>query len=272
MGAFGAGGSVVEVAALYIYPLKSAAGIALTQAEVDEFGLRYDWRWMIADGNGRFISQREEPRLAQIVPTLREEALVLTAPQMEPLRLALDVRGQPPSVRVVVWDDDLIATPVGDAADRWASDFLGRRCRLVYIAPEQGRKLSAHAKVGFADAFPFLLVSEASLEDLNGRLARPVPMNRFRPNIVVRGVGPFAEDGWARIEIAGITFRVAKPCARCVITTTDQKTGVRAPDAEPLRTLATYRRRGKDLLFGQNLLHEGRGMIKVGDIVRVFAR
>lgn len=272
MCAFEAERQVVQVGALYVYPLKSAAGIALTRAEVDEFGLRHDRRWMITAADGRFISQREEPRLALIVPVLHEEWLVLTAPRMEPLRLALDPSDCASRVRVVVWGDEVRATPMGDEADQWASDFLGRRCRLVHVATEQGRQISVHAKVGFADAFPFLLIGEESLEDLNGRLARPVPMNRFRPNIVVRGAGPFAEDGWKRIEIAGIVFRVVKPCARCVVTTTDQATGRRAPDAEPLRTLATYRRVGQDVLFGQNLVHEGCGRIAVGDAVRVLER
>jgi MOSC domain-containing protein len=258
--------SLLRLAALTVYPIKSAAGIPSDAWDVDAFGLRYDRRWVVTDPAGVFQTQRTIPRLALIRVALGPGALRLDAPERPTLELPLapscDRR-----VRVRVWNDETEGVPVGPAADRWLTDFLGAACRLVYMPDDVVRPVdptygSPGDRVGFADAFPFLLISDASLADLNARLAAPLPMNRFRPNLVVSGCAPYAEDDWGGFHAAGIEFRVVKPCARCVVTTTDQATAARG--TEPLRTLATYRRRGNDALFGQNLIHRGTGRLEVG--------
>jgi hypothetical protein len=170
-------------------------------------------------------------------------------------------------VAVRVWNHRCAAIPCGAKADAWVSHLLEARCRLVYMGDETRRPVEQNAagaagRVAFADAYPLLLISTASLDGLNARLAAPVPMNRFRPNIVVAGVEAHAEDAWASVGAGDLELVVAKPCARCVVTTVDQATGVAG--AEPLRTLATYRRGESGVLFGQNVVHRGTGSLTVG--------
>jgi uncharacterized protein YcbX len=172
-----------------------------------------------------------------------------------------------------VWDDLVEVSTFGDDVERWFSEFLGARCKLVHL-PERSLRPVDPAygapgdQVGLADGFPFLLISEASLADLNARLEQPVPMNRFRPNLTVSGCEPFAEDDWKLVRIGQITFRVVKPCSRCSITTVDQRTA--AKSKEPLRTLAQFRRVGTKVLFGQNLIHEETGIMRFNDPVEVI--
>jgi uncharacterized protein YcbX len=259
----------LRLTALNIYPIKSTHGIALADSEVDGFGLRYDRRWMVVDGTGQFLSQRSHARLALVVPSIQGDQLRVDAPRMPTLELPLHPS---PTVttRVAVWDDVCSASWVGESAAEWFSDFLGCECGLVHMAegtvrPADPRFAPAGSRVSFADGFPFLLISEESLADLNGRVAEPLPMNRFRPNLVVAGGAPYDEDRWTQLEIGGIRLRVVKPCGRCVVTTTDQATGERGK--EPLRTLATYRKHDGEVMFGQNVVHEGRGQLRVGDPV-----
>jgi uncharacterized protein YcbX len=259
----------LRLSGLNIYPIKSARGIALDASEVDEFGLRYDRRWMVVDHSGLFLSQRSHPRLALVVPSIRSDTLQVDAPGMRPLRTPLRPRGSV-STRVTVWDDTCPASWVGTEAAEWFSEVLGTPCSLVHMADEVVRPANAAfaspgVRVSFADGFPFLLISEESLQDLNRRLADPLPMNRFRPNLVVAGGEPFGEDEWGRIEIGGVRLEVVKPCERCLVTTTDQATAERGK--EPLRTLATYRKVGNDVMFGQNVVHENTGRLRVGDPV-----
>jgi hypothetical protein len=263
----------LRLSGLNVFPIKSARGIGLDQSEIDNFGLRYDRRWMVVDGAGEFISQRSHPRMALIVPSLADGTLRVGAPGMQPLELRVD---PPPAVttRVTVWDDSCGATWLGEAPARWFSEFLGCAASLVYMPDTTVRPANPvyapdGTRVSFADAYPFLLVSEASLADLNSRLSAPLPMNRFRPNLVVAGCEPYEEDRWTAIDIGGIPFRVVKPCDRCVVTTTDQMTGNRGK--EPLRTLATYRNIDGRVMFGQNLVHLGRGRLRVGDRVHLLS-
>jgi uncharacterized protein YcbX len=263
----------LRLTGLNIYPIKAVRGIALDQSEVDEFGLRYDRRWMVVDESGGFLSQRSHARLALVAPSIRGDALCVDAPGMDTLELPLhpvDIV----ATTVSVWDDTCTATWVGEPAARWFSRFLECDCSLVhmsdrYVRPADPAFAPAGSRVSFADGFPFLLISEESLADLNRRLEQPLPMNRFRPNLVVAGGGPYAEDGWKKIEIGGIGFRVVKPCGRCVVTTTDQATGERG--REPLRTLATYRKQGGEVMFGQNVVHEGPGCLRLGDSVAILS-
>ena len=264
--------SGVHLSGLYIYPIKSAGGIPVDAWDADERGLRHDRRWMLVDETGLFISQRELPRMALIGVRIERDCLVVDAPDMPPLEVPLD----PPTTNSVlarIWDDLVESLAVGDGADRWFSELLGVGCKLVYLPDESVRPVDPdygrpEDQVGLADAFPFLLISEASLADLNARLERPVPMNRFRPNLVVRGCEPFAEDGWRLVRIGQITLRVVKPCARCTITTVDQTTV--AVGKEPLRTLARFRRAGTKVHFGQNLIHDETGTLHLGDPVEII--
>jgi hypothetical protein len=254
---------------LNVYPIKAARGIPLDDSEVDEFGLLYDRRWMVVDDSGEFLSQRSHPRLALVVPTIADETLVVNAPGMPTLEIPLSP-SRAVTMRVAVWDDSCAATWLGDKPARWFSEFLDCSCSLVRMAPETIRPADpafapVGARVSFADGFPFLLISQESLEDLNRRLDMPVPMNRFRPNLVVSGGEAYAEDHWTKIEIGGLGLRIVKPCGRCVVTTTDQTSGERGQ--EPLRTLATYRKRDGEVMFGQNVVHEGPGRLCVGDRV-----
>jgi uncharacterized protein YcbX len=256
---------------LNVYPIKSARGIPLEESEVDQFGLRHDRRWMVVNPSGEFLSQRTHPRLALIAPEIDGEILRITAPAMPPLELPLRPKDTVRS-RVAVWGDFCPASWLGESAAGWFSEYLDCACSLVHMSdsvvrPADPAFAPPGTRVSFADGFPFLLTSEESLVDLNRRLAQPVPMNRFRPNLVVAGAEPYAEDEWHRIEIGGIPMRVVKPCDRCVVTTTDQATGERGK--EPLRTLATYRNRGGEVMFGQNVVHERPGRLRVGDQVNV---
>jgi uncharacterized protein YcbX len=261
----------LRLTGLVIYPIKSARGISLPESEVDRFGLRHDRRWMVVNPSGEFLSQRTHPRLALIAPEIDGRVLRITGPEMPPLELPLRPADTVRS-RVAVWRDICPASWLGQDAAGWFSEFLNCACSLVYMAdsvvrPADPAFAPAGTRVSFADGFPFLLTAEESLADLNRRLAEPLPMNRFRPNLVVAGGEAYAEDEWRSIDIGGIPMRVAKPCGRCVVTTTDQATGNRGK--EPLRTLAAYRNRGGEVMFGQNVVHEDQGRLSLGDPVRV---
>lgn len=270
-----------RLAGLFLYPVKSCRGVAVPAAAVDALGLVGDRRFLVVDETGRFLTQRSHPRLALVVPTLTPDALHLTAAGHGTIQVPRAAAGPAPTLAVTVWrSEQLQAEDCGDEAARWFGDFLGLRCRLARIGRDFHRPvLKAAARPGdvvnFADAVPFLALGEASLADLNDRLVaqgeEPVPMDRFRPNLVLAGSPPYAEDTWTRCRIGDLTFRHAGPCARCVVTTTDQLTAARGK--EPLRTLATYRRDPDDptdVNFGVNLIHESRaGTLRVGDAVTV---
>ncbi len=253
----------LTLSALYIYPVKSLRGIAVSSAVVTDRGLRLDRRWMLVDAAGRFMSQRQTPRMALVNVAVKDAGLELCAPGMEPLQVPFEAP-EPAPLEVEVWRDRCEARTVGAAFDRWFSDFLGQDCRLVQM-PEQTLRpvdpvYAVHPDdhVSFADGYPFLLITQASLDDLNRRLlargAAPVDMIRFRPNLVIRGSEPYAEDHWRGFCIGTTVFRSVKPCSRCVIPTVDIATGVKG--REPLATLTQYRRRDNKVYFGQNLIHE----------------
>jgi uncharacterized protein len=266
--------STVTLSGLYVYPIKSCAGIPLQSADLSATGLRHDRSWMLVDETGEFMSQRAHPRMALISIRFSAEHLIVSAPGMEELEIPLYPQAES-SIDVRVWGDTNRGELVTEEANRWFTEFLKFPCRLVH-KPEDDPRLvdSSFAEsgdqVGFADGFAFLLISEASLEDLNMRLEDPLPMNRFRPNFVVRGCGPYAEDGWSRLRIGSVPFRVAEPCPRCAITTVDQETGTRGK--EPLRTLATYRKFEGEVFFGRNLIHDTLGTVSVGASVEATPR
>ena len=257
---------------LCIYPIKSARGISLRSARLDARGLELDRRWMLIDDHGGFLTQRKLPRMALIQVEVRENRLGIRTEGMEELTIPL-LQESGSTRRVQIWEDTVDAIDAGDAAALWFTSMMDRPCRLVYM-PDQTRRLAdpryarAEALVSFVDAYPLLLLSQASLDDLNTRLSEPVTMDRFRPNLVVDGCGPYEEDTWNRIQIGEASFRVAKPCARCTVPTVDQTTGQRG--VEPLRTLESYRKNDGKVYFGQNLIHEGTGILHVGDTVSII--
>ena len=270
----GSGSGTPVLSGVYVYPIKSCGGISLRSADLGATGLLQDRRWMLVDEGGGFMSQRRHPKLALVSPRLAPDRLVVSAPGMPDLEVPLEEEtGE--RLDVEVWGDAQRGVPAGVEADRWFGRLLGFSCRLVRKPDDDVRPVdSAYARDGdqtsFADGFPLLLISEASLEDLNGRLESPVLMNRFRPNLVVRGCGPYAEDGWDEIRAGGAVFRVAEPCPRCAITTVDQESGERGK--EPLRTLATYRKADGEVWFGRNLIHTSLGTVRVGAPVEVTPR
>lgn len=263
------------LAAIYRYPVKSLRGESFGSLDVDARGLALDRRWMIVDADGRFLTQRQESRLALIDARVGDAGhLSLNASGMP--RLDLEPVDSTPdaTLDVTVWSDTVPAMAVGQRADAWLSRFLDRPCRLVHMPDQVHRAVDPYYatgadEVGFADGFPFLMISQASLDDLNQRLAAPVPMQRFRPNLVVDGCAAFAEDRWRELRIGDLTFRVAKPCSRCLVPNVDLDSGERGQ--EPLKTLLRYRRRRNRVYFGQNLLHSGPGHLAVGMPVEVVA-
>jgi uncharacterized protein YcbX len=262
--------SASRVVSLHVYPLKSAGGIPVAEARVDETGLEHDRRWMVVDARGRFLTQRSHPPMALLRTALAGGSLRVTAPGMEPLELPLDEPEHPAAPELIpVWDKDRDAVSCGPSAAAWMSAFLEADCRVVRsVSPDGAPRLGPRGTVraGFADGWPALAISTASLDDLNGRLFEPLPMNRFRPNIVVDGIGPYAEDEWSRVRIGEVPVVGRKRCLRCAITTTDQETAERG--VEPLRTLAGYRRDASgEVAFGMNVGFEGVGSLRVGDLV-----
>jgi uncharacterized protein YcbX len=269
----------MDVRSLHLYPVKSLRGNSVSEVVIDALGLTGDRRFMVTDAQGAGLTQRTHPRMALIATALDATALVLSGAGLGTVRIA---RNFQPDAEVrptkIFSTEGLLAEDCGDEAAAWLSQALADQCRLVRIGPRFHRGVKpAKAKPGdviaFTDAYPFMVVSEASLEDLNGRLIaqgqESLPMNRFRPTLVVGGAAAFAEDTWAGVTIGEIYLRAAGPCARCLVTTTDQLTGLRG--AEPLRTLSRYRRdptENTKVNFGQNLIHETKtGIIRVGDAV-----
>ena len=268
----------ITLAALHVYPVKGCRGFKPAAAWAGSRGLDGDRRWLIVDGTGTFITQRMHPQLALVAPEPSPQALVLRAPGRPDLAVPLAADGTPAAdsgtAAVTVWKDTVQARDAGEEAAAWLSAWLGEPARLVHMPDEVRRPVDPKYAVpgdivSFADGFPWLLISEGSLADLNRRLERPIPMERFRPNLVVAGCDPFAEDTWKRIRIGEAVFRIVKPCARCVVTTIDHERGT-ADGPEPLRTLATYRRVGDGVMFGQNLLADHAGRLRVGADVEIL--
>ena len=266
----------MQVSELHVYPIKSVRGIQVPRAPLDDRGFQFDRRWMLIDEENVFISQREAHRMALIDVTLSPTGLALAAPGMENAMLPTSTGGT--ALRCRIWEDEVDAVAIDRELDEWFSTFLERRCRIVFMPPQSRRivdrdYVKEDRLVGFADAFPLLLIGEGSLQLLNEKLVQQgesaVPMKRFRPNIVIAGSEPHAEDSWQSIRIGEVEIDVVKPCARCVITTVDVETG--EAGKEPLRTLGTYRKQGAKVLFGQNAVHRGPGMLNVGDTVEVIA-
>lgn len=263
---------------IWIYPIKSLPGISLDSAEIEVRGLQHDRRWMLVDQNNHFITQRDYPQMSLIEVGLEQFGIKVKAAEMPVLIIPwVDQEIETfDEVEVKVWNDTCQALHINSAIDNWFSEALGIDCQLVYMPDKTQREVDAEFTqrteiTSFTDGFPNLLISEASLADLNGRLETPLSMSRFRPNLVVEGCEAFDEDTWRHFEIAGVDFYAVKACSRCAITTVDPEQG-KITSKEPLKTLAQYRRKGNKVYFGQNVLHRlpvGSQTIRVGDSITV---
>ena len=262
----------MHISSLHYYPIKGCRGHSVQRAEFDAHGVIDDRRLMVVDAQSRFVSQREAAELATVEPTLEGNRLTARCDGRSPLVLELDPEGV--ERQVSIWGSTLLAADQGDPAAEWFSSVVGSPVRLVRWSRHSHRAIDPTytprhgAETAFTDGYPALIVLEASLADLNTRLDIPVPIGRFRPNIVVQGGAAWSEDHWHAVSIGAMTFDAVKPCARCVVTTTDQRTGARHPHQEPLRTLATFRTMPHlGAIFGQNLVHRAPGTVAIGDPV-----
>ena len=266
--------TVHTLTGLYIYPVKSLGGIALPAARVQRRGLQYDRRWMLVDAEGRFISQREINELALLNTAIEAPFLTISHKKKPAQRLQIPLEpavGSLDKIQVQIWDDHCSALLLPPETNEWFSEMLGQHLRLVYMPdsterPVDARYVPDHMPVSFADGYPFLIIGQASLDQLNQRLDSPLPMNRFRPNFVVSTDTPHEEDAWQDFRIGDVPFRGVKRCARCIMPTVDQETAERG--AEPLKALSTYRFENNKILFGQNLIWTGENEaaeVQIGD-------
>ncbi|GAB3644277.1 MOSC domain-containing protein [Spirosoma arcticum] len=273
---------------LYIYPIKSLGGISVSEAVVEEKGFRHDRRFMLVTPSGDFMTQRTNHHMALIDVAIDPDQTLRVWHRHRPdnvlvLPLTVSPDAADEALSVSIWDDENVpASLVSLEADRWFSDALGKPCRLVFMPDSTRRPVDPAydhpdaqgrpSAVSFADGYPYLLIGQASLNDLNQRLPQPIAMARFRPNVVVSGSLPYDEDAWQQFRIGDMNFYGVKPCARCVLTTIDPATGQKGQ--EPLHTLAQYRRWKHKILFGQNVLADANtnGRLRVGQAVEIISR
>lgn len=276
------------VSQLFIYPLKSCRGIELQQTRVNIQGLYWDREMMLVSGSGKFITQRQFPQLAKVKVEIAAQNIVLRISDgtLPPLVFTPNLTGT--NIEVEIWRDRQIAVDQGDEVAQWFHQLLNldssKVCRLVRQSPNDVRLLNprySSAKensISFADNYPVMLTANASLDELNERIVeihqqqqQAIPMNRFRPNIVLETIEPFIEDTWSAIQIGEVRFTVVKPCSRCIITTIDQHEGMKNKLKEPLNTLGTFRQLSEQgVMFGVNMIPENEGMIRYGDRLKVI--
>jgi len=263
---------MLTLSEINIYPVKSLAGITLQSSEVEERGLKYDRRWVLVDEKNTFYTQRDCPEMALIKIAIESGGLNLQHKRnnIEPLKVPFDFE-HPKKDKVVIWDDTVMGEFYNQSIDDWFSDILGIKCHLVKMPESTKRSVDEsyveNKIVSFADGYPFLIIGQSSLDDLNSRMEIPLPMNRFRTNFVFSGGKPFEEDNWKKFKIGNVVFEAVKPCARCVITTTDQETTERA--VEPLFTLSKFRKVDNKVMFGMNLVCDTTGEIHIGDEINI---
>lgn len=256
----------LKVEQLYYYPVKSLHGVALDAMTLDAFGPAGDRRWMIVDKEGRFVTQREQSRLAQVNGVLTLSGLEISIPGSEPEPVVAGDETR----RVLIWRDWVKAQVAEPGPSEKLSEWLGMQVELVYmpestLRPVDNKYVMDERRVSFADGFPFLVTHIASLDALSERIGQPVDMRRFRPNIVVSGGEAFEEDRWASLSQGDLRLRLVKPCTRCVMTTVHPDQGVRSEDLQPLRELGRFRRTDKGVVFGVNAVHDALGEIRIGD-------
>ncbi|HNE05889.1 MAG TPA: MOSC domain-containing protein [Anaerolineales bacterium] len=264
---------MITVSSLTYYPIKACRGFDVLASNIQRMGLEHDRRMMVVTPDGEFLTQREYPRLALVTPTLKNEAVTLSAPNVESIQFTVQSTGTPSPVNI--WSSSGVdSIDQGDEAAAWFSNWLGISVRLVHMADGFKRKVNpiyavnADDHTSFADGYPILIISEESLQDLNSRLDSALPMNRFRPNLVVKGCEEFAEDTWKRIRIGNVEMALVKPCPRCVVTTIDKET--LAKSKEPLKTLSGYRNHELGAIFGMNTIPLNEGKIETGMTVEIL--
>ena len=260
----------IKISQLSVYPVKSANGNAVSKMWLDAMGPKWDRRWMVVDANYRFTTQRKFAQMCHIETKLSGDRLTLSAPGAGSITL-----DEPSAIThdVEIWRDTVKAQDCGDAAAQWLSDYLAKPCRLVFMADQTRRLVNPEYAnnleiVSFADGYPILIVSTESLDLLNSKLDSKLQMDRFRPNIVVSGCAPHAEDQWKRIKIGAIEMSLVSACARCIIPSIDQQTGVKNPKV--IEALQGYRRRDAEIYFGMNAIHHSVGEIKLGDQLTIL--
>lgn len=256
---------------LFVYPVKSLAGIEVSSWQVNAKGLLHDRKWMLIDRDQQFLSQRKIPKMALIKTELTAQQLILSTACSGSVSLPINP-SDGACITSYIWNDVCVAKSTSSEVSQWLSDFLGIQCQLVYQAdavfrPVDKRYAKHSDHINFADGFPFLIVSEPSLHALNQELERALEIQRFRPNLVVAQCAPYAEDSWRKISINQINFRLPKPCSRCVIPAIDPATA--SIGKEPLRTLNRLRKWNNRVYFGQNALHDNTGTLAVGNTVRI---
>ncbi|WPR72760.1 MOSC N-terminal beta barrel domain-containing protein [Flavobacterium sp. NG2] len=270
---------MLQLSEIWIYPVKSLGGIALSHAKVTLRGLEYDRRWMLVDEKGTFITQREYPELALFQPSIENDSLVICHRDSAKgsVRFSLSQKNNSPKMEVTVWEDIVAAQEVDSDISAWFSQILGFTVRLVFMSEESHRKVDANYAVSseditsFSDGFPFLIIGQASLDDLNARLENPISIQRFRPNFVFTGGSAYEEENWTEFTIDNHTFYGVKPSGRCVITTVDFEKGIFS-GKEPLFTLSKYKKVGKKVIFGQNVIAKQEGYLSIGVSIDVQKR
>lgn len=267
---------MIKLSELHIYPIKSLGGIRVDQSRVLKPGLEYDRRWMLVDPQGNFLSQRTIPKMALLAVGWNSGEFIIIDKLNPKDRIPLPIQHPTALIKKVrIWDDEVEAVLVDPAISKWLQKKLQIACELVYmptttIRPIDEKYAISDESVSFADAMPYLLISQASLDNLNSRLASPVPMDRFRPNLVISGTEPFEEDLWDSVQIGSVRFKVTKPCSRCVMTTVVQDSG--KTGKEPLSTLSKFRKIGNKILFGQNMIPLDEGLMRHNDVLKIILK
>jgi uncharacterized protein YcbX len=266
----------LRLSEIWVYPIKSLGGIRVSSAQVNEKGLTFDRRWMLVDETGTFMTQRILPAMALLKVSMEDEELkIIHGRKSKAHRIALSPVPAGKGLPVTIWNDSVIAFEVSPESSQWFSDVLQTKCKLVYFPEENARSVDPayqvnNEHVSLADAYPFMIIGQSSLDHLNSKLHEPIPMNRFRPNFVFTGGEPNEEDGWRNFTIGNNRFVGVKPCARCVVPTINQDTAEKG--IEPTRTLATHRKKENKILFGQNLVSIDHQQIKEGDLITIQTR
>ena len=267
---------MLQLSEIWIYPVKSLAGIRLEKSRVTQRGLEFDRRWMLVDEEGVFVTQRQHPKLALFQPEIQGDVLHISHADLSKgtVSFSLSQKSNNLPSEVMVWEDCVTAIEVDAEISAWFSEILGFTVRLVYMPEESLRKVDPNYAVStdnitsLSDGFPFLMIGQASLDDLNSRLKEAIPMRRFRPNFVFSGGVAYEEETWKEFTIGSLVFYGVKPCGRCVMTTVDPEKGIFG-GKEPLRTLSKYKKVGEKVIFGQNVIAKEDGLLYVGDAVVV---
>ena len=268
---------MLTVSQLFIYPVKSLGGILVSSAQLTDRGFQYDRRWMLVDEQNRFLTQRQYPQMALLQTGITDKGIAVWHKHNSIDQIVIPFLAPAGEREIVaIWNDQCEAVFISQQLDAWFSSRLGIACRLVFMPDDSLRKVDTRYAVHktdittFSDDYPLLLIGQASLDDLNSRLENPLPMDRFRPNIVFTGGEPYEEDEMEHFTIADIRFYGVKLCSRCVVTTINQESIQKGK--EPLKTLATYRTANNKIYFGQNVVYAGTGSVQIGDSVNIISR